>query len=198
MVRRGSRIGIMGGTFDPIHHVHLLTALEAAFRLVLDEVVLVPAGIPCQKDPGCVSPAEDRYAMAIIAAASNPFLSVSRLEIERPGPSYSAETLRSFREFVGVDTELFFIVGADAAAGISTWYDSESVPRLAQVVVCSRWGYPLPADRLPADRSILVKVPGWPMSSTAIRQRVRRGEPIRYLVPDGVAAYISRRGLYLD
>jgi nicotinate-nucleotide adenylyltransferase len=191
------RIGIMGGTFDPIHHAHLVTACQAVAQLGLDRIVLVPVGIPWQKEPGGISPAEDRYAMTAIAAAFNPRMSVSRMEIERPGPSYSAETLREFRRTVDRDTALFLILGADAAAGLSTWYDAESVPRLAQLVVCSRFGYSLARSRPPGGDPVLIEFPAQPISSTAIRERVRRAEPVRHLVPDGVATYISRRGLYV-
>ncbi|MGW0942604.1 nicotinate-nucleotide adenylyltransferase [Streptomyces sp. NPDC002623] len=189
------RIGIMGGTFDPIHHAHLHNAVIAASAHGLDHVVLVPTGEPCHKDPRAVSPAADRLAMAELACRPNPLLSVSRVETDRPGPSYTAPTLRAFRRALGPAAELFLIVGTDAAEGISQWYEAETIPRLARLIVCGRADHVPDPARLPRS-GLYVPASPWRISSTQIRARVRAGRPVRYLVPDGVAAYIAERGLY--
>src|SRR5436305_4371163 len=143
------RIGIMGGTFDPIHHGHLVAASEVAGRFALDEVVFVPTGHPWQKD--AVSPAEDRYLMTVIATASNPRFQVSRVDIDRDGPTYTVDTLRDLRAHYGADTSLFFITGADALAKILSWKDAQDLFDLAHFVAVTRPGYDLTDDHLPAD-----------------------------------------------
>jgi nicotinate-nucleotide adenylyltransferase len=190
------RIGIMGGTFDPIHHAHLHNASIAASACALDHVVLVPTGEPCHKDPRAVSPSADRFAMAAIACRSNPLLSVSRVELDRPGPSYTVPTLQAFRHRLGAGAELFLIVGTDAAEGISGWYQAEAIARLARLVVCGRADHIPDPARLPRS-GLYIPASPWRISSTQIRARIRDGQTVRYLVPDGVAAYIAERGLYL-
>jgi nicotinate-nucleotide adenylyltransferase len=192
------RIGIMGGTFDPIHHAHLHNAAMAAAACGLDHVVLVPTGEPCHKDPRGVSPSADRFTMAEIACRPDPLLSVSRVEVDRPGPSYTVPTLRELRRTLGPAAELFLIVGTDTAEGITQWYEAEAIPRLARLVVVGRADHvPNPA-RLPRCGTYdPVPASPWRISSTQIRARVRDGRPVRYLVPDGVAAYIAERGLYV-
>ncbi|MER7280116.1 nicotinate-nucleotide adenylyltransferase [Dactylosporangium sp. NPDC000244] len=190
------RVGIMGGTFDPIHHGHLVAASEVADRFGLDEVVFVPTGQPWQKSEFTVSPAEDRYLMTVIATASNPRFTVSRVDIDRGGPTYTVDTLRDLRDSYGADAELFFITGADALGKILSWKDAADLFELAHFVGVTRPGFELSASHLPADTVSLVQVPAMAISSTACRRRVAEGKPVWYLVPDGVVQYIAKRGLY--
>jgi len=189
----------MGGTFDPIHHGHLVAAEEARWQFDLDTVLFVPTGQPWQKPVG-VSPAEDRYRMTVIATASNPAFEVSRVEIDHPGPTYTVDTLRRLRAELGEDARLFFITGADAVLHILTWKDREEVLALAEFIAATRPGYDLErlTERLPLARERLhpMEIPMLAISSTEIRARVARGAPIQYLVPDGVVEYVAKRGLY--
>jgi nicotinate-nucleotide adenylyltransferase len=193
------RIGIMGGTFDPIHHGHLVAASEVAHRFDLDEVVFVPTGRPWQKTDRDVSAAEDRYLMTVIATAADPRFRVSRVDVDRDGPTYTVDTLRDLRAeyaHAGDDVELFFITGADALASIAGWVDAVELLELAHFVGVTRPGHALVDPGLPAGSVTLVEVPALAISSTDCRERVARGEPIRYLVPDGVVEYVAKRGLY--
>jgi len=190
------RIGIVGGTFDPIHHGHLVAASEVADRFALDEVVFVPTGQPWQKTDVKVSPAEDRYLMTVIATASNPRFHVSRVDIDRPGPTYTVDTLRELRTVYGPEAELFFITGADALAKILSWKDADQLFSLAHFVGVTRPGFELSGAHLPKDAVSLVEVPAMAISSTDCRARVAAGKPVWYLVPDGVVQYIAKRGLY--
>ena len=190
------RIGVMGGTFDPIHHGHLVAASEVAQVFTLDEVVFVPTGQPWQKDDRKVSASEDRYLMTVIATASNPRFSVSRTDIDRGGPTYTIDTLRDLRAERGDEAELFFITGADALAQIMSWQDVNELFALAHFVGVTRPGHRLTGDGLPEDRVSLVEVPALAISSTNCRERVARGAPIWYLVPDGIVQYIAKRRLY--
>lgn len=192
------RLGIMGGTFDPIHHGHLVAASEVAHLFSLDEVVFVPTGEPWQKNGRKVAQAEDRYLMTVIATASNPRFRVSRVDIDRPGPTYTIDTLRDIRRLHGPDTELFFITGADALAKMLTWHNHEEMFELAHFVGCTRPGHQLEDPGLPEGHVSLVEVPALSISSTEVRDRVRAGEPVWYLVPDGIVQYINKRGLYRD
>ncbi|MBK9695928.1 MAG: nicotinate-nucleotide adenylyltransferase [Propionibacteriaceae bacterium] len=196
---RRLRLGVMGGTFDPIHHGHLVAASEVQARFDLDEVMFVPTGQPWQKSDRQVSQAEDRYLMTTIATASNPRFSVSRVDIERPGDTYTVDTLRDIRAQRGDSVDLFFITGADALSQILTWRGAEELFDLAHFVGVSRPGVPL-GDRdiahLPAGKVDLLEVPALSISSTACRSRVAEGLPIWYLVPDGIVQYIAKRGLY--
>ncbi|MCA2217882.1 nicotinate-nucleotide adenylyltransferase [Wangella sp. NEAU-J3] len=192
VVRR--RIGIMGGTFDPIHHGHLVAASEVAARFDLEEVVFVPTGEPWQK--GVVSPAEDRYLMTVIATASNPRFHVSRADIDRDGPTYTIDTLRDLDAVYGPDAELYFITGADALERILSWKDALEMLSLARFVGVTRPGFVLSDAHLPADTVTLVEVPAMAISSSDCRARVAAGKPVWYLVPDGVVQYIAKRGLY--
>jgi nicotinate-nucleotide adenylyltransferase len=188
----------MGGTFDPIHHGHLVAASEVRAWFDLDEVIFVPTGDPWQKSDGIVSPAEHRYLMTVIATASNPRFRVSRVDIDRGGPTYTKDTLRDLREQLP-DAELYFITGADALAEIFTWRDASELFELAQFVGCTRPGYEMDASTLkgiPADRVTLVEIPALTISSTDCRQRAAAGEPVWYLVPDGVVQYIAKHHLY--
>jgi nicotinate-nucleotide adenylyltransferase len=194
-------VGVMGGTFNPIHIGHLVTAEEARYAFSLSEVVFVPAGSPWQKEREAVAGAEHRYLMTVIATASNPHFRVSRMEIDRGGPTYTIETLRGLRDELG-DVELYFITGADAILQILSWKDPEEVLREARFIAATRPGYDL--DRLEkelpegfGDRVHVLEIPALAISSTDIRLRVRDGRPIRYLVPEGVAGYIETNGLYV-
>ena len=193
-----TRIGVMGGTFDPIHHGHLVAASEVQAWFDLDEVVFVPTGQPWQKSASEVSPAEDRYLMMVIATASNPRFSVSRADIDRGGPTYTVDTLRDLAEERG-EADFYFITGADALAQILTWRDAGTVFDLAHFVGCTRPGHQiseLTLERLPQDRVTIVEIPALAISSTECRDRVEAGEPVWYLVPDGVVQYIAKRSLY--
>src|SRR5215475_13602305 len=170
------RTGVMGGTFDPIHHGHLVAASEVAHTFSLDEVVFVPTGQPWQKQDRTVSAAEDRYLMTVIATASNPRFSVSRLDIDRPGPTYT--------------------IGAHALSRMLSWQDVDELFTLAHFVGCTRPGHRLTGDGLPGDKVTLVEIPALAISSTGCRQRVAEGRPIWYLVPDGIVQYIAKRNLY--
>jgi len=192
----GFRLGIMGGTFDPIHHGHLAAASEAAHRLALDEVAFVPTGQPWQKSHRLVSPAEDRYLMTVIATANDPRISVSRVDIDRPGVTYTVDTLQDLRRERGEGTELYYITGADALAAILTWRDADEVTKLAHFVGVTRPGHRLSTAGLPADRVSLMEVPAMAISSTDCRTRVAKDEPVWYLVPDGVVQYIAKYNLY--
>jgi|SRR5579859_442553 len=200
--RQKRRIGVMGGTFDPIHHGHLVAASEVGYSFELDEVIFVPTGQPylkgrSSKERADVSPAEDRYLMTVIATASNPRFSVSRVDIDRPGPTYTIDTLRDLRARTNEDDELFFITGADALAEILTWHDASALFTLAHFVGCTRPGHVLTDTGLPDGKVSLVEVPALAISSTGCRARVRAGEPVWYLVPDGVVQYIAKRHLYI-
>ena len=189
------RIGVMGGTFDPIHNGHLVAGSEVAHRFGLDEVVFVPTGEPYQKESRSVSPAEDRYLMTVIATASNPRFSVSRVDIDRPGATYTIDTLRELRT-ADPDADLYFITGADALAKMMTWHDVNELFSLAHFVGCTRPGHRLTGAGLPDGKVSLVEIPALAISSSECRARVAAGEPVWYLVPDGVVQYIAKRGLY--
>jgi nicotinate-nucleotide adenylyltransferase len=186
----------MGGTFDPIHHGHLVAASEVAARFELDEVVFVPTGEPWQKRDRHVSPAEHRYLMAVIATASNPRFWVSRVDVDREGPTYTIDTLRDLAAALG-GAELFFITGADALAQILSWKDVGELFALAHFIAVTRPGYQLSSDHLPERTVSLVEVPALAISSSGCRERVRDGRPVWYLVPDGVVQYINKHHLYL-
>lgn len=189
------RVGVMGGTFDPIHHGHLVAASEVGERFELDEVVFVPTGQPWQKG-SVVSPAEDRYLMTVIATASNPRFQVSRVDVDRHRPTYTVDTLRDLRREYGEGAELFFITGADALGRILSWKDPHELFSLAHLVGVTRPGFTLSDAHLPADAVSLVQVPAMAISSSDCRARVAVGKPIWYLVPDGVVQYITKRRLY--
>jgi nicotinate-nucleotide adenylyltransferase len=188
----------MGGTFDPIHHGHLVAASEVQAWFDLDEVVFVPTGRPYQKSDRDISPAEHRYLMTVIATAANPRFRVSRVDIDRGGPTYTIDTLRDLHAEMP-DAELYFITGADALADLFTWRDVEELFELANFVGCTRPGYEMDAETIgsiPAERVTLVEIPALTISSTDCRERKRRGEPVWYLVPDGVVQYIAKHNLY--
>ncbi|GAB2548142.1 nicotinate-nucleotide adenylyltransferase [Brachybacterium huguangmaarense] len=189
------RIGVMGGTFDPIHHGHLVAASEVQSVFGLDEVVFVPTGRPWQKEGRGISDPEHRYLMTVVATAANPVFTVSRVDIDRPGPTYTADTLRDLQA-QHPDADLFFITGADALSSILTWRDTEEMFRLAHFIGVTRPGHELDTEGLPEGRATLIEVPAMAISSTDCRTRVAAGNPVWYLVPDGVVQYINKYALY--
>jgi nicotinate-nucleotide adenylyltransferase len=193
------RIGIMGGTFDPIHNGHLVAASEVAWVYDLDEVIFVPTGRPVFKLDKHVTNAEDRYLMTVIATASNPKFTVSRVDIDRPGITYTIDTLRDIH-CQHPDAELFFITGADAVAEILQWKDAESMFELADFVAVTRPGYSSPASagKAPQSKVDALEIPALAISSTDVRRRAALGEPVWYLVPDGVVQYIGKHELYRE
>ncbi len=192
------RVGVMGGTFDPIHHGHLVAASEVQSWFDLDQVVFVPTGQPWQKADRVVSEAEDRYLMTVIATAANPRFEVSRVDIDRVGPTYTIDTLRDLKSAMP-DADLYFITGADALAQLLTWREHDEIFELAEFVGCTRPGHEMTEETiegLPTDRITIVEIPALAISSTDCRLRVARGEPVWYLVPDGVVQYIGKHRLY--
>ena len=196
----GTRLGIMGGTFDPIHYGHLVTAEEALHQFALDGVVFVPTGQPWMKEHEVVSGPEDRYLMTVIATASNPLFRVSRMEVDRDGPTYTVDTLRGMKAELGEDTDLFFVTGADAILEIFQWKHREELFDLAHFIAATRPGYDIEAFGAHRPSSVpditVMNIPALAISSTDVRTRVHAGSPIRYLVPEGVKSYIEKAGLY--
>ena len=193
MTSKRRRIGVMGGTFDPIHHGHLVAASEVAAALSLDEVVFVPTGQPWHKK--AVSSAEHRYLMTVIATAANPQFTVSRIDIDRPGVTYTVDTLRDLLSLMP-DADLFFISGADAIAQILAWKEIDEIWPLAEFIAVSRPGHNLELPEAPEGNISVLEVPALSISSTNIRQRAGDSKPIWYLVPDGVVQYIAKHKLY--
>ncbi|MDI9442002.1 MAG: nicotinate-nucleotide adenylyltransferase [Firmicutes bacterium] len=204
MTGKNRKLGIMGGTFDPVHYGHLVTAEAARLEFDLDQVLFLPSGVPPHKTDKQVTSAEHRYMMTLLATLSNPHFEVSRLEIDREGVSYTIDSLQILREQCGPDCELFFITGADAMFEIIEWRGSDRLLRIAHFIAASRPGFSL--SELPPDtrrwvdehrnRFHLLNVPAMAISSTDIRNRVRMGRSIRYLVPEQVEHYIRRHRLY--
>lgn len=201
-MRKRLRLGIMGGTFDPIHYGHLVAAEEALVQFNLDRVVFMPTGEPARKVDRSVSPAEHRYLMTVIATASNPDFEVSRLEIDRPGVTYTVDTMTQLRSIHGSGADLFFITGADAVLEILTWKDSARLADLCTLIAATRPGFDMAPFLERADDSGLVvqtmEVPALAISSTDIRGRVVSRRPVRYLLPEAVAAYVSKNRLYSE
>ena len=195
MTEQRRRVGVMGGTFDPIHNGHLVAASEVAYRYALDEVVFVPTGTPHFKQDRDVTAAEHRYLMTVIATASNPRFTLSRVDFARPGVTYSVDTLRDLA-VERPDADLYFITGADALETILEWKDVDELWDLAHFVAVTRPGHVLSIEGLPAGAVSQVEIPALAISSTDCRERVRAGRPIWYLVPDGVVQYISKHQLY--
>ena len=198
------RLGIMGGTFDPIHFGHLVTAEEALVQFNLDRVLFMPTGHPALKSDQRVTPAEDRYLMTVIATAANPDFDVSRLEVDRPGLTYTVDTLVALRDEYGPAAELFFITGADAIWDIVGWKDAEQIAGLATFIAATRPGYDLAAARGAHEEQVtrfrieLIEVPALAISSTDLRARLAERRAIRYLTPEAVGSYIEKRGLYRE
>ena len=189
------RLGVMGGTFDPIHNGHLVAASEAAAAFNLSEVIFVPTGEPWQKSRKVTKP-EDRYLMTVVATASNPRFKVSRVDIDRAGPTYTIDTLRELRT-LHPDADLYFITGADAIAQILSWRDVDQIWGLAHFVAVSRPGHQMTLPEHPEGAISVLEIPALAISSTDIRQRVSGAKPVWYLVPDGVVQYIAKHQLYV-
>ncbi|MFY7819721.1 MAG: nicotinate-nucleotide adenylyltransferase [Rhodoluna sp.] len=189
------RLGVMGGTFDPIHNGHLVAASEAAAAFNLSEVIFVPTGEPWQKSRK-VTKSEDRYLMTVVATASNPRFKVSRVDIDRAGPTYTIDTLRELRE-LHPDADLYFITGADAIAQILSWREVDQIWDLAHFVAVSRPGHQMTLPEHPEGAISVLEIPALAISSTDIRQRVSSAKPVWYLVPDGVVQYIAKHRLYV-
>lgn len=208
--KKRGRVGVMGGTFNPIHYGHLVTAEEALSQFNLDKVIFMPAGQPPHKANKEILPPEERYLLTVIATASNPDFVVSRLEIERKGPSYTIDTLLELHDQHMPGTELFFITGADAVWEILTWKEAERLVELTEFIAATRPGYSLEKFKklhvLPDDKDMergkpkvsIMEIPALAISSTDIRRRVRENRPIRYLVPEGVANYIYKCRFWKD
>ena len=195
------KIGIMGGTFDPIHYGHLLAAEESRRQLVLDKVIFIPAGTPYHKS-GSIGSSEDRYAMTLLATAEIGEFSVSRTEVDRLHPSHTVDTLLELKERSPEGSEFFFITGLDALLGIETWKDYMRLPTLCTLVSATRPGYSTGGVEFLPDKVRLnlklLEIPQYAISSTEIRSRVRDGKSIRFLVPHLVEKYIEHSGLYKD
>lgn len=200
--QREYRLGIMGGTFDPVHYGHLVTAEQAREALDLDLVLFMPAGSPAFKDDEVVTSAEDRYAMTVLATATNADFIASRFEIDRDGTTYTADTLRALRAYYPDNVKLFFITGADAILDIVTWHDAESIAGLATLIAATRPGYDInqACERVEASGISFdvryIEIPALAISSTNIRQRVSEGKSVRYLTSESVIGYIRKNGLY--
>jgi len=202
------RIGIMGGTFDPVHTGHLIIAQEVAWRLGLDQVLFMPAAHPPHKQHQQVTSERCRLEMVRLATEDNPLFEVETLELERGGLSYTANTLETLCERLGQppQTLIYFIIGADAAADLLSWYRPERVLELTRLAVVDRPGYHLPLDKLQAglpnvdlnERILQVEVPLIEIAANGIRTRVQQGAPIKYLVPPVIEEYIRREKLYSE
>jgi len=198
-------LGLMGGTFDPVHSGHLVVAEEVRIGFGLDRVIFIPSARPPHKPGRVVTCPEHRYAMAILATASNPHFAVSRVEIERPGPSYSIDTVQHFRD-ADPDGKIFFITGADAIAEILTWKNPAGLIEICEFVAVTRPGYDLGdlqnlKQKIGADllsRIHVFKATPIDISSTEVRRRLSQGLPVRYLVSDPVLEYIEKTGLYRE
>jgi nicotinate-nucleotide adenylyltransferase len=208
MVKKVRKIGVMGGTFNPIHYGHLVTAEEALSQFKLDKVIFMPSGKPPHKEDSEILPPEERYLMTVIATASNPFFIVSRLEVERKGPSYTIDTITQLRQEYGNQTDIYFITGADAVWEILTWKDADQLAEMCTFIAATRPGYSLEKFKrlhvLPQGKErpkgkpkvYIMEIPALAISSTEIRKRVRENRPIRYLLPEGVANYIYKSGFW--
>jgi nicotinate-nucleotide adenylyltransferase len=190
------RIGVFGGTFDPPHLGHLAAASEVHHRLDLDRVLFVPAGDPWQKGDRQVSAPGHRAAMVDAAIASDDRFAVSRVDLDREGPTYTIDTLTDLRDASGPQIDLVLIVGADALAGLPSWHRADEVAAAAQIVGISRPGVPLIHPGPPVGEVIMIDVPGVAVSSTLCRERFRANVPNTYLVPDSVIAYARAHALY--
>ncbi|MBI2953582.1 MAG: nicotinate-nucleotide adenylyltransferase [Chloroflexi bacterium] len=196
------KIGVLGGSFDPIHYGHLLAAEEVRFRLQLSEVLFVPAGQPPHKLTRTLSPIGHRLTMVRLAIASNPRFRLSRVDVDRPGPHYSVDTVALLRQQLGPDVEIYFVVGLDSLMEIGTWREPERLMRECRVVGVSRPGYEdlsklaPEVSRAAAGNIVTVPIPEVGTSSSNLRERVRNSAPIKYQLPEAVEEYIFQHGLY--
>lgn len=192
-----ARIGVLGGTFDPIHVGHLVAASEAAHAFALDRVLFVPAARPWQRSD--YTDAEDRFLMTSLAIEGHSLFAASRVELDRRGPTYTADTMTALRDFYGEGATLYFIAGADAVANVSTWEKLDELKDVTEFIAVTRAGFddPAPSDDPRLPRVHHMEMPDIDVSATEIRRRVAAGQPIDYLVPARVAAYIRTHGLYL-
>lgn len=189
------KVGVLGGTFDPIHYAHLLLAEQSREQLELERVLFVPAGDPWRKAFRYIVPAQHRLAMTNLAIADQAAFDVDECEIERDGPTYTADTLRLLRERRPGD-EFYLLLGEDALADLPFWREPEAISELARIVVAPRGGVVLPELPFDGDRVTRIQMPYLEISSTDLRERARHGRSLRYMVPDSVIAYIREHGLY--
>ena len=201
-------IGLLGGTFDPIHYGHLVIAEEVRYVLHLDEMVFIPTGQPPHKPGRIVTKAQYRVAMLELAIASNAYFAISLIDVERSGPSYTVDTLRQLRKEWGTNTALYFVIGWDSLQELHTWHDSAGIlEQLTYLVAVRRPGYveepgynELLEAQLPGiqQRLLVIPVPQLDISATDLRQRIAEGRPIKYQTPEAVEHYIAKHGLYRD
>jgi nicotinate-nucleotide adenylyltransferase len=198
------RLGILGGTFDPIHDGHLVAAEETRYQLELDRVLFVPAGTPPHKPGWPISPAHHRLRMIELAIAGKPYFAISRVDVDRPGPCYTVDTLRLLRTEWGPSIAFFFVAGADSLNEFVTWYQPQRVIELSELAVVGRPGAELDRPQLErqlpglSSRIHWIQMPLLEISSSALRARVRAGRSISYLVPEAVETYILDHGLYRE
>lgn len=190
-----ARLGLMGGSFNPVHYGHLAAAEEAISKFSLDKVIFIPCGKPPHKEQSALAPAEDRFLMTAIAIAGNPLFEISRYEIDKAEPSYTVETMRYFKK-IYPETELYFITGADSVVELDTWHEPEHIFSYGHLIGATRPGYTV--DKVPdvADQVLWMEIPALGISATDIRQRIEKGHPVTYLLPEKVLDYIKSRGLY--
>jgi len=196
------RVGVLGGTFDPIHIAHLVIAEESRARLNLDEVLFVPAGTPPHKLNKHITAVEHRLAMIQLAIASNPYFVLSRLDIDRPAPSYSVDTIEALRRQLGPQVLIYFIIGMDSLSEMPTWHEPERLVALCEFAVINRPGYQVDLSQLETalpgvvPRVTFVPAPEISVSSSDIQHRVQMGFPIKYQVLPAVEDYIYQHRLY--
>lgn len=195
MADRVRKLGVMGGTFDPIHIGHLLAASEAADQVGLDEVLFVPTGQSWQKSDRNITSSDHRVAMTALAIEDDDRFTLSLMEVQRSGPSYTIDTVNELKR-VEPATDIYVIVGADAIRTISTWHQSQALINDVHFIVMARAGHGISVDEIPVKHSIVIEMPQVEISSSDIRERVRSGRSIKYLVPDNVASYIAKHHLY--
>lgn len=192
-------LGVMGGTFNPIHHGHLVAAEIIRDEFKLKEVLFLPSGKPPHKENDEIVSPEHRWIMTLLAVTGNERFSVSTIEIKRGGESYTRDSLLELKKLYGNGTETYFITGADAIADISTWHRTEDLPKLAKFIAVSRPGYKLDLEKIDSrfrKSTFLMEIPALVISSTDIRNRIRKGKTIKYLVPEAVERYIYKHRLY--